>query len=194
MTNVSTKKVSVDLANVKVADGNGNPLLLSGVVTYVIKDSKKAALDVENYSTFLLTQGTAVMKQVASMYPYESRNGEPSLKSEAAHLRQALVSNLQTRVECAGISVLNFEFNDLAYSPEIAQVMLVRQQAEALIDARKVIAEGAVGIVHNTIQGLAKQNINLSDKDKVQLASNLVVSICSEGGVQRTMAVGATDP
>jgi regulator of protease activity HflC (stomatin/prohibitin superfamily) len=188
---VSTAKVSVDLANVKVADGNGNPLLLSGVVTYVVSDSRKAALDVESYKNYIRTQGTAVMKQVASMYPYEARGNEPSLKTEATALRQSLIQNLQDRVNVAGISVLNFEFNDLAYAPEIAQVMLVRQQAVALLDARTVVAEGAVSIAANTIAGLEAQKIKLSDQDKVRMATNLVVSICSDGGVTRTMSVGA---
>lgn len=188
---VSTSKSSVDLHNVKVADGNGNPLLLSGVVTYHVVNSKKATLDVNSFSQFVLTQGTAVMKQVASMYPYESHAGEPSLKTEATHLRESLINNLQKRVDVAGVQILNFEFNDLAYSPEIAQVMLVRQQAEAMIDARRVIAAGAVGIVSDTMKGLEEQGIILSEREKVQMASNLVVGICSEGGTVRTINVGS---
>jgi len=187
---VSTAQVSEDLANVKVADGNGNPLLLSGVVTYHVSNSRKAALEVENYKSYIRTQGTAVMKQVASMYPYEARGTEPSLKTEATALRTHLISYLSERVEAAGITVTNFEFNDLAYAPEIAQAMLVRQQAVAMLDARTVIAEGAVGIAANTIAGLEAQNIKLSDQDKVTMATNLVVSICSDGGVTRTMNVG----
>merc|ERR1711865_34278 len=106
------------------------------------------------------------------MYPHESRNNEPSLKTEANSLRQALMSSLQERVDVAGVVIVNFEFNDLAYAPEIAQVMLVRQQAVALLDARTVVAEGAVGIAANTIAGLEVQGIILSDQDKVRMASN----------------------
>jgi regulator of protease activity HflC (stomatin/prohibitin superfamily) len=188
---VATTQTSSDLQNVKVADGTGNPLLLSGVVTYYVQDTKKAALDVANHDAFVRTQGTAVMKQVASLYPYETSDGKPSLKTEASHLRSALVEQLQARVDVAGVRIINFEFNDLAYSPEIAQVMLVRQQAAAMVDARKVIADGAVGIVKDTISNLEAANIILSEREKVSLASNLVVSICSEGGTVRTVNVGS---
>jgi regulator of protease activity HflC (stomatin/prohibitin superfamily) len=190
--NVSTAMKAVNLDNVKVADGRGNPLLLSGVVTYRVSNSKQAALDVDNYESFVSTQGTTVMKKVASMYPYEARGTEPSLKSEAEHLRQNLISLLQERVSIAGILVTNFELNDLAYAPEIAQQMLVRQQAEAVVDARKVIALGAVEIVKETIKGLADNGVTMSPEEKARMASNLVVVVCGEGSVNPVMNVGAT--
>jgi len=191
---VSTATRAVNLANVKVADGRGNPLLLSGVVTYKVVNARQAALDVADYESFVSTQGTAVMKKVASMYPYEARGTEPSLKSEAEHLRQSLISLLQERVTIAGIQVFNFELNDLAYAPEIAQQMLVRQQAEAVVDARKVIAMGAVEIVKETIRGLQEQGISMSPEEKTRMASNLVVVVCGEGGVSPVMNVGASGP
>jgi len=191
---VSTATRAVNLANVKVADGRGNPLLLSGVVTYKVISSKQAALDVEDFESFVSTQGTAVMKKVASMYPYEARGTEPSLKSEAEHLRQSLISLLQERVTIAGIQVFNFELNDLAYAPEIAQQMLVRQQAEAVVDARKVIALGAVEIVKETIRGLQEQGITMSPEEKTRMASNLVIVVCGEGSVSPVMNVGAGNP
>jgi len=187
---VSTATRAVNLANVKVADGRGNPLLLSGVVTYKVVNSKQAALDVQDFESFVSTQGTAVMKKVASMYPYEARGTEPSLKSEAEHLRQSLISSLQERVTIAGIQVFNFELNDLAYAPEIAQQMLVRQQAEAVVDARKVIALGAVEIVKETIRGLQEQGITMSPDEKTRMASNLVIVVCGEGSVTPVMNVG----
>jgi len=140
------------------------------------------------------TQGTAVMKKVASMYPYEARGTEPSLKSEAEHLRQNLISLLQERVTIAGIQVFNFELNDLAYAPEIAQQMLVRQQAEAVVDARKVIALGAVEIVKETIRGLQEQGITMTPEEKTRMASNLVIVVCGESGVSPVMNVGASGP
>jgi len=190
--NVSTAMKAVNLENVKVADGRGNPLLLSGVVTYRVRNSKQAALDVQNYESFVSTQGTTVMKRVASMYPYEARGTEPSLKSEAEHLRQNLISLLQERVNVAGIQVTNFELNDLAYAPEIAQQMLVRQQAEAIVDARKVIALGAVEIVRETIKGLSEQGVTMSPEEKARMASNLVVVVCGEGSVSPVINVGQT--
>lgn len=188
---ISTAQVSQELKNVKVADGKGNPLLLSGVVTYRVVNSMKAALDVASYRQFVLTQGLTVMKKVASMYPYEARPGEHSLKSEADELKVTLIRLLQERVRDAGVEVMNFEFNDLAYSPEIAQAMLVRQQAEAVVDARKLIAGGAVEIVNKTLKGLDSQGIAMGDEQKCRMASNLVVAICSEGGVGSMVNVGA---
>jgi len=186
---ISTAQVAVELANVKVADAKGNPLLLSGVVTYKVVDSERAALNVLNHQSFINTQGLTVMKKVASMYPYEAKEGEHSLKSEADVLRVELMSLLQERVDEAGIRVLNFEFNDLAYAPEIAQAMLVRQQAEKVVEARLLIAEGAVEIVKETLKGLTAQNIILNDQEKVRMASNLVVAICSESGATPVMNV-----
>lgn len=189
---VSTAMKAVHLENVKVADGRGNPLLLSGVVTYRVCNSRQAALDVANYESFVSTQGTTVMKRVASMYPYEARGSEPSLKSEAEHLRQNLISLLQERVNVAGIQVTNFELNDLAYAPEIAQQMLLRQQAEAVVDARKVIALGAVEIVKETIKGLNEQGVTMSPEEKARMAANLVVVVCGEGSVNPVVNVGQT--
>lgn len=190
MRSIPTVQKAVELQNVKVADGKGNPVVVSGVVTYRVVNSKKAALDVDSYSQFVITQGLTVMKRVASMYPYEAKEGQHSLKSEAEELRGLLIKLLQERLECAGLQVINFEFNDLAYSPEIAQAMLVRQQAEAVVDARKLIAEGAVEIVAETIKGLEANNISMSDQEKCRMASNLVVAICSEGGASPVVNVG----
>lgn len=188
---ISTAQVATNLENVKVADGKGNPLMLSGVVTYKVVNSGKAALAVENYKAFIRTQGLTVMKKVAAMYPYEAKKGEHSLKSEADELRVIMIDLLQKRVNEAGVLILNFEFNDLAYAPEIAQAMLVRQQAEAVVDARKLIAEGAVEIVKETLAGLAEQGISMDDQDKMRMASNLVVAICSESGAAPVMNVNA---
>lgn len=188
---VSTAQVSLNLQQVKVADAKGNPLLLSGVVTYRVVNSMRAALDVANYQQFVITQGLTVMKRVASIYPYEAKEGEHSLKSEAEELRSKLIALLQERVADAGIEVLNFEFNDLAYSPEIAQAMLVRQQAEAVVDARKLIAYGAVEIVRETLIGLDHQGLVLDDSAKERMASNLVVAICTQGGTTMMLNVGA---
>jgi len=190
-TVMSTAAVSLPLHNVKVADLRGNPLLLSGVVTYRVTDARKAALDVSDYREFVSTQGTTVMKRVASQYPYESRKpGEQDLKHDAGHLRDALVSTLQERLNIAGVLVLNFELNDLAYAPEIAQQMLVRQQAEAIVDARKLIAEGATEIVAETLKSLATKGVEMDPHERARMASNLVVIICGEQGAQAMVNVG----
>lgn len=187
---VNTAQVAVDLKDIKVADAKGNPLILSGVVTYRVVDSKKAVIDVTDYPNFLATKGTTVLKQVASMYPYEGKGDEQSLKSEAEHLRIQLRDMLQERVNDAGLQVISFELNDLSYAPEIAQQMLVRQQAEAVVDARKVVAHGAVEITHEMLKGLAKKGIEFDDRQKAQLAANLCVIICGEQKATATLDVG----
>jgi len=187
---VSTARVAIDLVHVKVADGKGNPLLVSGVVTYEIIDARRAALDVPLTRSFVNTQGLAVMKKIASMYPYEAKEGEHSLKSEAAHLRSQMINMLQDRVTAAGVKIFNFELTDLAYAPEIAQAMLIRQQAEAMVDARKIIVEGAVAISYGALVGLGERNLQLSVTDQSRLVSSLLTVICGDSKVQPQLSVG----
>jgi len=187
---ISTARTAIDLTHVKVADGKGNPLLVSGVVTYQIVDARKAALDVPNTKPFVSTQGLAVMKKIASMYPYEGRQGEHSLKTEAQQLRGQMIQMLQDRVNCAGVHILNFELTDLAYAPEIAQAMLIRQQAEAMVDARKIIVDGAVGITYGAISGLADRQLPLGVGEQARLVTNLLTVICGDSKVQPQIQVG----
>lgn len=186
---VSTARTAIDLANVKVADKKGNPLLISGVVTYELRDARKAALDVQDVVNFIRTQGLTVMKRIASMYPYESKGHEPSLKTEADAIRNQMVQFLQERVLPAGVHVVSFELNDLAYAPEIASNMLIRQQAEAVVDARKTIVEGAVEICHDALVGLGQKGIRMSEAEQSRLVSNLLVTICGEHSVQPTISL-----
>jgi regulator of protease activity HflC (stomatin/prohibitin superfamily) len=189
-TIVDLKKTVVDLKNVKVADGKGNPLNLSGVVTFQIVDSKKSVLEVKNSNAFVESQGLAVMKQIASQYPYEAKSGQPSLRTEAQRLKQDLISQLQHRVEPAGVRILNFEFTDLSYAPEIAHSMLIRQQAEAKLEARKIIAEGAVEIATSAMQHLNKQGIRMSEAEQARIVGALLITLTSESGVMPTLQVG----
>jgi regulator of protease activity HflC (stomatin/prohibitin superfamily) len=140
---VSVKRQTLELPRTTVADGNGNPIVIAAVVTYRYVDSKKVAFDVQDAHGFVKTQAMAVLKQAASKYPYESPSGH-SLKAEAQSIGVEMVTLLQAKVDAAGAQVLAFELSDLSYAPEIAQSMLVRQQAQALVDARKIVVEGAV--------------------------------------------------
>ena len=143
---VSTKRQTLDLARTVVADGNGNPIMIAAVVTYQYVDSIKVVLEVgrKDAHDFVKTQAMAVLKQIASKYPYESPEGH-SLKAEAQAIGKEMVAALQVKVEPAGTKVEAFELSDLSYAPEIAQAMLVRQQAQALVDARKIVVEGRYG-------------------------------------------------
>ncbi len=185
---ISTKRQAMEIHKTTVADHNGNPINIAGVCTYEVVDSVKAALSVEDYQSFIRTQAVAVLKQVGSKYPYESPDGH-CLKSEAAVIAQEMVAVLQQKVEITGVRVLSFELSDLSYAPEIAQSMLVRQQAQALISARQIVVEGAVGIVHDAMQLLAQKGVTFSDEDRARITGNLLAIICGEAKVQPTYSI-----
>ena len=185
---VSVKQQTVDIPKTTVADGNGNPIIIGGVCTYKVINSQMAALDVEDYHSYLKTQAMAVLKQVASQYPYESKDGH-SLKAEAIEVGREMVELLHHKVTPAGIQIESYELADLTYAPEVAQAMLVRQQAQALVDARKIIAEGAVEIVDEAVTMLDGRGYKLDERTRSRLVSSLLVVICGEGKVQPTYSV-----
>lgn len=188
---VSTQDTTLDIPATTVVDGNGNPIHISAVVVYRIVDSMKAALDVVSPHRFINDQAGAVVKRVCSEFPYESTNPDvPCLKKENNVVTKALVSELQEAVDPSGIKVLNVRFNDLTYSPEIAQAMLMRQQAMALVDARKTIVEGAVEIVRDAVGQLKEAGFELSTPKREELISNLLVVICSSESAQPVVQVG----
>jgi len=190
---ISTKKQAIDIPRSVVADGNANPILVAGVVTYRFVDSAKAALEVEDAEGYVKTQALAVLKQVCSRYPYEAKEGE-SLKSEAQEIGAEMVALLQSKVTAAGAEVLAFELSDLTYAPEIAGAMLVRQQAQALVDARKTIVEGAVDIVHEAVQLLEKRGLELPVAERARTVSNLLTVICGDSNVQPTYPIASAQP
>lgn len=185
---VSIKRQTLELHRTTVADGNGNPIVIAAVVTYRHVDSKKVALDIEDAHGFVKTQAMAVLKQVASKYPYESPDGH-SLKAEAQIIGAEMVRSLQAKVDPCGTEVLAFELSDLSYAPEIAQSMLVRQQAQALVDARKIVVEGAVEIVYEAIQQLQAKGLGLEHSEQSRMVSNLLTVICGEAKVQPTYPI-----
>ncbi|HLF92925.1 MAG TPA: SPFH domain-containing protein [Planctomycetota bacterium] len=189
---ISRRQQTIELPKNTVADGNGNPIIVSGIVTFAFSDSRKAGLEVENAHEFVRTQAMAVLKQVASKYPYESRDGA-SLKSEAAKIGIEMVETLQKKIDPAGAKAISFELSDLSYAPEIAQSMLIRQQAGALVDARKIIVEGAVEIVHEAVQLLQKRDLALTGENRERLVTNLLTVICGEAKVQPTVSIGGSE-
>lgn len=189
---VTRRQQTHELQKGVVADGNGNPIIVSGIVTYTFVDSIKVALEVEDAQEFVWSQAQAVLKQVCSRYPYESEEGH-SLKSEAAEVGRELQEALQHKVSAAGTKVHAFELSDLTYAPEIAQSMLIRQQAKALVDARKIIVEGAVEIVREAVSRLEEAGHSLKKDAREKLVANLLTVICAESKVQPTMPVGSSD-
>jgi len=190
---ISTKQQAIEVHRTVVADGNGNPILAAAVVTFRFVDTRRAALDVEDAPAFVRTQAMAVLKQVASRYPYESATHATSLKSETAVIAGEMREILQSKVQVAGAEVVSFELSDLSYAPEIARAMLVRQQAQALVDARKVIVEGAVEIVDHAIALLREKGHRMQPTEQERLVSNLLLVICGESHVQPTVSVQGGD-
>jgi len=179
---VSTKVKSIMIPETKTIDCNGNPLVVNGILAYQVRNSKRATLDVEMADNFVTTQGLASLKQIVSRYPYEadaSHTGK-CLKSAADVIGTEMVGILQERVSVAGIQILSFTFNEISYAPEIAQGMLKRQQANAILQARKLIVTGAVDIAQLAVRELEAQGIAMDDKAKARVASNLLTVICSE--------------
>lgn len=198
---ISTKRNTMQLKDIKVLDARGNPVIINGVVTFTGTSAKKATIDVSNPwpaggrsagDTFLELQASAVLKRVASRFPYEARVGEASLQSEGRAISEELRRELQEKVECTGALVQSFDLVDLSYAPEIAQVMLARQQAEALVDARKTLVSAAVEMTRDAVEGLAGGEGGLDPKACQNMRANLLTVICSGSTAVPTLNVGST--
>jgi regulator of protease activity HflC (stomatin/prohibitin superfamily) len=203
MRPISTATRTMDMKNLKVVDSRGNPVIVSAVVTFVATSARKARIDVENpwpnaswqpgvqSGTYLQLQSQAVLKQITSQFPYEAQEGFPSLQTEGRHITELLMSTLQKRVAVTGAQILSFDLVDLSYAPEIAQNMLVRQQAAALVDARKLIVEAAVEMTHSATEALkVKKGRDLSEKTEDAIMINLLTVVCSNEAVTPTISVG----
>jgi regulator of protease activity HflC (stomatin/prohibitin superfamily) len=187
---VSTRDTTLDIAATTVVEVNGNPVEISAVVLYRIQDTYKAAIHVTNYSKFIEDQAGAVVKRVAARFPYESGDEtKPCLKKESEVVTKNFIAELQDAVNPAGICVLGVRLNDLTYAPEIAQAMLMRQQALALVDARKTIVHGAVSIVRDAVEQLKAAGLEVGQADRDALISNLLVVLCSGERAQPVLQV-----
>lgn len=189
---ISTRDTTLDIPSETVVEKNGNPIQISAVVLYRVSDTVKAALHVQDYHKFINDQAGAVVKRVSALFPYESGDADiPCLKKESQVVTDEFIRELQEAVDPAGIQVLVVRLNDLTYAPEIAQAMLMRQQAMALIDARKTIVEGAVEIVRDAVGQLRAAGFELDEFDRDQLISNLLVVLCSGERAQPVLQVQA---
>jgi regulator of protease activity HflC (stomatin/prohibitin superfamily) len=187
---ISTRDTTLDIATTTVVEINGNPIEISAVVVYRAEDSYKAALHVEDYKRFIEDQAGAVVKRVAAQFPYETADvAKPCLKKESDEVTEKFIQELQEAVDPAGLRVLGVRLNDLTYAPEIAQAMLMRQQALAFIDARQTIVEGAVDIVRDAVDRLQKAGLEVTESDRDALVSNLLVVLCSGERAQPVLQV-----
>jgi len=190
---VSMAIQSLDVDNVKTADANGNPLLVSGIVSWSVVDARRAALDVADPRRFVADQAPAVLKRVVAQYPYEDDSppgsvNVPSLRTETDVVANRLCAMLQTRVDVAGVRVLSFQLNELSYAPEIAESMLKRQAADALIAARAKIVAGAVGIARDAVASEALGA--MSDEERARTVRDLLIVLVGERQASPVMTVG----
>ncbi len=191
---LSLKAMTLNNEKQKVNDEEGNPIEISVVVIWRIRDTAKAVFAVENYMTFISTQCDSSIRQVARQYPYDvSENGdEKSLRGSSQEIADVLKGELQSRVDTAGIEILDARINNLAYAPEIAAAMLQRQQAAAIIAARQKIVDGAVSMVDMALKKLSDNNIvELDDERKAAMVSNLLVVLCGNRDAQPIVNSGS---
>src|SRR5687768_1187941 len=180
----------------KVNDKRGNPIEIAAVVVWHVEDTAKAAFDVDDYENFVKVQSEAAVRHLASSFAYDEDDSlgdrrEPTLLGSADVVANALERELQARLDQAGVVVEEARLTHLAYAPEIAQVMLRRQQAEAIIAARQKIVHGAVSMVEMALAELsAKQVVNLDDERKASMVSNLMTVLCAESEVQPVINTG----
>jgi len=198
----SRRKISLRARNLngerlKVNDKRGNPIEIAAVVVWRVDDTAKASFDVDNYETYVKLQSEAAVRHLASSFAYDhgdltvAGNPEPTLLASGDIVSRALVIELQQRLEKAGVVVEEARLMHLAYAPEIAQVMLRRQQAEAIIAARTKIVHGAVSMVEMALNELSdKKVVALDDERKAAMVSNLMTVLCAESEVQPVINTG----
>ncbi|GIX39177.1 MAG: hypothetical protein KatS3mg128_0226 [Silanimonas sp.] len=189
---VSLRVRNFESSKLKVNDLEGSPIEIAAVVVWQVHDTAEAVFTVDDYENFVQVQSEAALRQMASSYPYDGHeDGQVALRSHAAEINQHLKEEIQERLGAAGVTVLEARISHLAYAPEIAQAMLQRQQAAAIIAARSRIVEGAVGMVHMALEQLERGGrIELDEERRAAMVSNLLVVLCSERGTQPVVNTG----
>ncbi len=193
----SARRISVRIRNfdsdkLKVNDLNGNPIEIAAVVVWKVVDTAEAMFQVDNYEDFVHVQSEAALRNLATGYPYDAHEeGEKSLRGNTLEIADHLRKEVQERLAQAGVEVVEARISHLAYAPEIAQAMLQRQQAAAIIAARQKIVEGAVGMVEMALDQLAGHGVvELDEEKKAAMISNLLVVLCSERATQPVVNTG----
>lgn len=182
---ISLRASNFDSERVKVNDKRGNPILISVIAVWKVRETYKAAFEVDNYDEFVHVQTDAAVRKLAGMYSYDTfdddAHNEITLRSDVGDVNVALEAELADRLSMAGIEVIEARIGYLAYAPEIASAMLKRQQAEAIVSARFKIVEGAVGMVEIALEQLNKKGVvDLDEERKAAMVSNLMVILCSD--------------
>lgn len=199
---ISLKRMTLNNARQKINDCLGNPVEIGIAVIWQVKDTAKAVFNVDNYKEYLSLQCDSALRNVVRIYPYDvapgidtTGDGKPddgSLRGSSEVVAERIRAEIQKKVEEAGLEVLEARITYLAYAPEIAAVMLQRQQASAIIDARKMIVDGAVGMVEMALERLSENNVvELDDERKAAMVSNLLVVLCGNHDAQPVVNSGS---
>ncbi|WP_024287118.1 SPFH domain-containing protein [Cellulomonas sp. KRMCY2] len=178
---LSVRVRNFETARMKVNDSTGNPVEIAAIVVWQVADTAKATFAVEAYGEFIAVQAESAVRHVAGTYPYDGADGERSLRGSTDQVSLELAHEVAERVALAGLEIVEVRISHLAYAPEIAQAMLQRQQASAVIAARSRIVEGAVGMVQMALEQLAAQGVVVLDEErKAAMVSNLLVVLCGD--------------
>jgi len=190
---VSTRVRNFESGKLKINDSRGSPIEIAAVVVWRVIDTAEAIFEVDDYEEFVTIQSESALRNLTTTYPYEPHEGEGiALRSNPAEIAQALREEIQDRLEEAGVNVIEARISHLAYAPEIANAMLRRQQASAVIAARTKIVAGAVGMVRMALEQLkAEQVIDLDEERKAAMVGNLLTVLCSEEGTQPVVNTGS---
>ena len=194
-TKVSLRARTYNGEHLKVNDKCGNPIEIADVIVWRVENTAKALFDVDDYNSYVHTQSETALRHVATTYAYDQMPGEPegeiTLRSNIEEVSAALKEELAVRLEKAGVVIDDARLTHLAYAPEIAQAMLRRQQADAVIAAREKIVQGAVGMVEMALGELSRKNVvDLDDERKAAMVSNLMVVLCGESDAQPVLNTG----
>ena len=189
---ISLRARSLNGERIKVNDQHGNPVEIAAVVVWKVRDSAQATFDVDEYERFVTVQSETAVRHLASSYPYDDYESDGiSLRGSIDKVSEFLKAELHERLKPAGVEVMETRLSHLAYSPEIAQAMLQRQQAGAIIAARQRIVEGAVGMVEMALDRLGKNKIvELDEERKAAMVSNLLVVLCGEHAATPVLNTG----
>jgi hypothetical protein len=189
---VSLRVRNFESGQLKVNDHDGNPIEIAAVVVWRVVDTAEAVFEVDDYEHFLHVQSEAAVRNLATTYPYDAHEeGQQSLRSSVTGIAGQLQHEIQDRLAKAGIEIIEARISHLAYAPEIANAMLRRQQASAIIAARQKIVEGAVGMVEMALDQLSsKQVVRLDEERKAAMVSNLLIVLCSDRDAQPVVNTG----
>ena len=191
-TKLSLRARNFNSDKLKVNDKRGNPVEIAAVIVWRVEDTARAVFDVDNFESYVQIQSESAIRHIASLYAYDqSEDDEPTLRGSADEVAQGLQAELQARLAKAGVTVDEARLTHLAYAPEIAQAMLRRQQAEAVIAARMKIVEGAVSMVDMALKELSdKAVVEMDEERKAAMVSNLLVVLCGESEVSPVVNTG----